>query len=115
MTVKVKINHAGREYLHWPVSGLPAGFTGNMEILFPPATAWVAMVWVINTGGVWSVWNGATGLPTHARVLVAGPDAPAGADVVLTAGSSTLPDLRLASAPEIIVRTSPAIIVVSSA
>ena len=112
--VRLNLDHAGMEYFHFPVSGLPASPSG-MEALFPPATAWVAMQWVITTDGVWSVWDGVTGLPTHARILVAGPDAGAGADVVLPAGSSTIPKFRLASAPEIIIRTSPASIVVSSA
>ena len=112
--VRLNLDRAGMEYFHFPVSGLPAS-PGGMEALFPPATAWVAMQWVITTAGVWSVWDGVTGLPTHARILVAGPDAGAGADVVLPAGSSTIPKLRLASVPEIIIRTSPASIVVSSA
>jgi hypothetical protein len=114
MAVKLKLDHAGREYFHFPASGLPADLTGEMEALFPPATSWVAMEWVINTAGVWSVWDGHTGLPTHARILVAGPDASGGGDVVLAAGSSTTPKFRLTSDPEIIIRTSPASIVVSS-
>jgi len=114
MAVKLNLDHAGREYFHFPVSGLPA-FPSGMEALFPPATAWVAMEWVIVTDGVWSVWDGVTGLPTHARILVAGPDATSGADVILAAGSTTIPKFRLASDPEIIIRTSPAMIVVSSA
>jgi len=114
MAVKVTLNHAGREYLHFPVTGLPVGLTGQMEILFPPATAWVAMEWVTQTAGVWSVWDGVTGLPTHARILVAGPDVAASGAVVLAASSATTPDLRLTSAPEVIVRASPAVIIVSS-
>ena len=120
-TVKFKLDHAGREYFHFPVSSLPADLTGGMEALYPPATSWEATDWAISSNpgdpsnGVWSVWDGVTGLPTHARILVAGPDAGAGADVVLPAGSSTIPKLRLASVPEIIIRTSPASIVVSSA
>jgi len=114
MAVKLKLDHAGREYFHYPVSGLPADLTGGMEALFPPATTWVAMEWVIITAGVWSVWDGVTGLPTHARILVAGPDVGSSGGVVLAAGSSTTPKFRLASDPEVIIRTSPASIVVSS-
>ena len=114
MTVKLKLDHAGREYFHLPVSGLPASPSG-MEALFPLATVWWPMEWVITTAGVWSVWDGVTGLPTHARILVAGPDVGSSGGVVLAAGSSTTPKFRLASDPEVIIRTSPASIVVSSA
>lgn len=114
MAVKLKLDYEGREYFHYPVSGLPATLTGEMEVLFPPATDWVAMEWVITTAGVWSVWDGATGLPTHARILVAGPDVGSSGGVVLAAGSSTTPKFRLTSDPEVIIRTSLASIVVSS-
>jgi hypothetical protein len=114
MAGKLNLDRAGREYFHFPASGLPATLTGEMEALFPPATSWVAMEWVISTAGVWSVWDGATGLPTHARILVAGPDVGSSGGVVLAAGSTTIPKFRLASDPEVIIRTSPASIVVSS-
>ena len=115
---KLMLNHAGKEYLHFPVTGLPSnwvGASGAMMIRFPPSVTWVAMEWAIQnaTTGLWSVWNGVTGLPTHARVLLAGPDATAGGTVVLGLGSF-MPELMLASAPEVIVRTSPAVVVVFS-
>jgi hypothetical protein len=113
VAVKVKLNHAGREYLHYPVTGLPSTF-GALQVRFPPATDWVTMDWVITTAGVWSVWDGHTGLPTHARVLVAGPDVGEGGGVVLATGSSTIPELRLDSDPEVIIRTSPAVILVTA-
>lgn len=113
MVVKVKLSHEGREYLHFPVSGLPDPLEGPMEILFPPSTDWVEMEWVISVDEVWEVWDGVTGLPTHARILVAGPDVDVGSGVALASGT-TLPQLRLTSDPEIIVRVSPASIVVSS-
>jgi len=119
-TVKFKLDHAGREYFHFPVSGLPGGLSGGGEMLFPPATTWEAMEWVISTNpgdpanGVWSVWDGITGLPTHARILVAGPDVGSVGGVVLAAGSTTIPKFRLASNPEVIIRPSPASIVISS-
>jgi hypothetical protein len=118
-TVKLKLDHAGREYFHFPVSGLPATLVGVLQILFPPATNWVDMEWVVSDGTtpnpVWSVWDGITGLPTHVRILVAGPDVGSAGGVVLAAGSTTIPKFRLASDPEVIIRTSPASIVVSSA
>lgn len=116
MTVKLNLDAAGREYIKFPVTSLPV-IGGPMEINFPPALTWVAMEWVTQNAvtGAWSVWDGVTGLPTHARILVSGPNAPAGASVVLAAGTSTTPKLRLTSAPEVIVRTSLAVIVVSSA
>jgi hypothetical protein len=115
MAVRVKLNLAGREYLHFPVSGLPSPVTGHMEIRFPPSATWVEMDWVVETNdGSFSVWNG-IGAPTHVRVLVAGPNVGSVGGVVLAAGSSTTPQLRLTSAPEVIIRTSPAVILVSSA
>lgn len=114
MASKVMLNHAAKEYLHFPVSGLPIGF-GAMLIRFPPSATWVAMEWAVLDAatGLWSVWNGVTGLPTHARVLIAGPDATAGGTVVLALGSF-MPEVQLASAPEVIVRTSPSVVVVFS-
>jgi len=119
-TVKFKLDHAGREYFHFPVSSLPADLTGGMEALYPPATSWEATEWAISSNpgdpanGVWSVWDGITGLPTHVRILVAGPDVGSTGGVVLAAGSTTTPKFRLASDPEVIIRTSPVSIVVSS-
>jgi hypothetical protein len=121
MTVKLKLDHAGREYFHYPVSSLPGDLSGGMEALFPPATSWVAADWAISSNpgdpanGVWSVWDGVTGLPTHVRILVAGPDVGSSGGVVLAAGSTTTPKFRLISDPEVIIRTSLASIVVSSA
>jgi hypothetical protein len=116
MAVKLKLDHAGREYFHFPVSGLSGDLdlSGGIEALLPPATSWEAMEWVISTAGVWSVWDGVTGLPTHARILLAGPDVGSSGGVVLPAGSTTTPKFRLASDPQVIIRTSPASIVVSS-
>jgi hypothetical protein len=121
MAVKLKLDHAGREYYHFPVSSLPADLSGGMEVLFPPATSWVAADWVVSSNpgdpanGVWSVWDGVTGLPTHVRILVAGPDAGGSGGTVLAAGSTTIPKFQLVSDPQIFIRPSPASIVVSSA
>lgn len=120
MTIKVKLKSTGREYLHYPVSGLPTDLTDSeiMEIIFPPETNWVEMEWVINSNpanlalGLWSVWDGVTDLPTHSRILLAGPDAGFTEGVILPMGS-TYPDLRFLSSPEVIVRDSPVVIVVT--
>lgn len=114
MTVKVKLNHEGREYLHYPVSGLPVDFTDSesMEIQFPPSTDWVEMDWVILTDGLWSVWDGVTGLPTHARILLAGPDYSGSTGGVILPSGTTIPELRFLSDPEVIIRTSPVAIVI---
>lgn len=117
MAVKVMLNHSGKEYFHVPVTGLPSdwvGADGNMQIRFPPATGWTDMEWAVldSTTGLWTVWDGATGLPTHSRVLIGGPDS-SGATIALALGSAT-PEMKLSSAPEVIIRTSPAVVVVFS-
>ncbi|MGV8972713.1 MAG: hypothetical protein ACOH10_10360 [Rhodoglobus sp.] len=103
----LKLNHEGREYLHFPVSHLPANIAGGMEIRFPPATAWTPTEWVTVDGDVWSVWDGVSGLPSHIRVLVSGPDIDAGTGIGLVLGKNGPPETRLTSAPEVIIRTSP--------
>ena len=120
MPVKVKLNKEGREYLHYPVSGLPVDLTLSeiMEIRLNPAPEWVDMEWVNTSNpsnptiGLWSVWNGITGLPTHARVLLAGPNAGVTNGVILPLGT-TIAELRLLSNPEVVIRDSPVVIVVS--
>lgn len=114
--VKIKLNHAGQEYFHVPISGLPSdwvGANGNMAIRFPPASDWADMEWVIQdpTTGLWSVWDGITGLPTHSRVLIGGPDSST-PTIGLTLGAF-IPEMKLDSDPEVIIRTSPAVVVVS--
>lgn len=129
MAVKVKLNlnFAGREYLHFPVSGLPPTPLGEPQINFPGLTplwgglpptwtgGWFPMDWVVQADGVWSLWDTVTGLPTHARVLVGGPDP----DLPVVPLCVTLPvgtasfELRLVSDVEVIIRTSPTVIVVS--
>lgn len=114
MAIKVKLNHAGREYLHYPVSNLPPNFTETMQIRFPPATIWETMEWVIQnqTTKIWSVWDTITGLPTHARILIAGPNVGNAGGVVLPIGDGTTPEFRFINNPEVIIRPSPVVIVI---
>ena len=117
MATKVMLNHSGKEYFHVPVTGLPSdwvGADGEMQIRFPPSSTWVAMEWVVldSSTGLWSVWDGVTGLPTHSRVLIGGPDT-SGATISLALGSF-IPEMKLTDAPEVVIRTSPAVVVVFS-
>jgi hypothetical protein len=117
MATKVMLNHAGKEYFHVPVTGLPsdwAGGDGEMQIRFPPSSTWVAMEWCLQdpTTGLWSTWDGHTGLPTHSRVLIGGPDS-SGATITLALGSF-IPEMKLSDDPEVIIRTSPVVVVVFS-
>lgn len=109
---KLKLKHEAREYLHFPVFEVPPDLTGNLEIRFPPDTEWTPMEWVTLVARVWSVWDGITGLPTHARVLVAGPDIDPAGGIALPLGDNSRPEMRLASNPEVIIRTSTVTVVV---
>lgn len=117
MAVKVKLNREGREYLHYPVSGLPIDLTLNevFEFRASEETLWFSMEWVIladPVNNVWSVWDGVTGTPTHARILLAGPDGGFTTGVILPLGT-TLAELRFLSDPEVVIRDSPVVIIVS--
>jgi hypothetical protein len=98
VATKVTLNKAAREFLHFPVTGLPDS-PGVIQVRFTATSEWEDTEWV------------GTGSSRTAIILVAGPDADPGTAVVLPVGSYT-PQLRLIDDPEIVIRTAPSVILV---
>lgn len=86
----VRIPAAGREYLTWDLTGLPAGVTSGLDVTFDDG----------------ATWHPAEIVDGDARLLVAGPDAtgnPPGT-VALTTTGRLRPQMRLVDNPEIVIR-----------
>jgi len=82
----------GREYVHWPVDGAPAGLTFEAQFTTPDGTVsgWLPMETVS---------------ATEVRALVAGPDADQGPAIIkLPRGRTFVTKIRCTDSPEIIVR-----------
>lgn len=96
----MQLNPAGREYVSFPVTGLPT-VVGDLDVTFNDGSTWTTCTWI------------GTGTERTAKLLVAGPDAAANptGTAVLTLGRN-YPKTRLIDNPEIIIKDSNGVITV---
>ena len=86
----MKIDHRGQEYVHLPVTGAPAD-SATPDVTFDDGNEWHPTTWNADR--------------TSVSILVAGPDMPNPAGVVLPIGRH-LPVVRLIDSPETLIRTA---------
>lgn len=84
------LDRTAREYVTWPLTGLPEDYTSGFEVSIDNRATWHPV----------DVINGA------ARALLAGPDATSNppAAIVFPAAGTYRPALRLVDTPETILR-----------
>jgi len=86
----VKLDRRGQEFCSFPVTGVPAD-ANALEVSFDDGLTWTPMTWNADE--------------TAVLVLVAGPDMPDPAGVVLPAGRH-VPLVRLVDTPETVIRST---------
>lgn len=88
----MRIRRWGREYVYWPVSGVPFD-AADLELSFDDGVTWHTAEW--------------NDLKDSARLFVGGPESDPGPQIVLGIGRHDV-IARLADTPEVIIRDSDA-------